>query len=135
SEVKTLGHPRAALLAFGIAVMAYNVLSVIQAAVSTAHDLRDSGIELSPFYVALEVKSCYAGMMMATTGAAWKSYDALDAPQLSRLLLEIAVHARLKALRKNPSSPKKPKDKSTVSAAEKRRHVSTARVLKAGFVS
>lgn len=135
SEVKTLGQPRAALLAFGIAVMAYNVLSVIQAAISTAHDLRNSGIELSPFYVALEVKSCYAGMMMVTTAAPWKHYDALDAAQLSRLLLEIAVHARLKALRKNPTSPKKPKEKTTVSAADKRRHVSTARVLKAGYVS
>jgi len=135
SEVKTLGHPRAALLAFGVAVMAYNVLSVIQSAISAAHDLRNSGIELSPFYVALEVKSCYAGMMMATTASAWAPYDAIDAPQLSRLLLEIAVHARLKALRKNPSSPKKPKEKPRVSAAEKRRHVSTARVLKAGFVS
>ena len=135
SEVKTLGHPRAALLAFGIAVMAYNVLSVIQAAVSAAHNLRDSGIELSPFYVALEVRSCYAGMMLATTPAAWAAYDTLDAPQLSRLLLEIALHARLKALRKNPSAPKKPKEKTTVSAAEKRRHVSTARVLKTGGVS
>ena len=115
--------------------MAYNVLSVIQAAISQAHDLASSGIELSPFYVALEVKSCYAGMMMATTPAAWAAYDAIDAPQLSRLLLEIAVHARIKALRKNPTSSKKPKEKSTVSAAEKRRHVSTARVLKAGFVS
>ncbi|MBD8533442.1 IS4 family transposase [Massilia sp. CFBP 13647] len=135
SEVKTLGHPRVALFAFGVAVMAYNVLSVIQAAISQAHDLASSGIELSPFYVALEVKSCYAGMMMATTPAAWAAYDAIDAPQLSRLLLEIAVHARIKALRKNPTSPKKPKEKSIVSAAEKRRHVSTARVLKAGFVS
>ena len=135
SEVKTLGHPRAALLAFGIAVLAFNVLSVIQAAISTAHDLRTSGVELSPFYVALEVRSCYAGMMVATTDAAWAPYDAIDAPQLSRLLLEIAVHARLKALRKNPTSPKKPKEKTTVTAAEKRRHVSTARVLKAGFVS
>lgn len=135
SEVKTFAHPRAALLAFGVAVMAYNVLSVIQAAISAAHDLRNSGIELSPFYVALEVKSCYAGMMMATTAATWAPYDTIDAPQLSRLLLEIALNARIKALRKNPSSPKKPKEKSTVSAAEKRRHVSTARVLKAGFVS
>jgi IS4 transposase len=135
SEVKTLAHPRAALLAFGIAVMAYNVLSVIQEAISTAHDLRNSAIELSPFYIALEVTSCYAGMIRMTTAAVWKPYDAIDAPQLSRLLLEIAVHASPRELRKNPSSPKKPKEKSIVSAAEKRRHVSTARVLKAGFVS
>jgi len=73
--------------------------------------------------------------MLATTADAWAPYDAIDAPQLSCLLLEIAVHARLKALRKNPSAPKKPKEKTTVSAAEKRRHVSTARVLKAGSVS
>ena len=135
SEVKTFGHPRAALLAFAVAVLAYNVLSVLQAAVSAAHELRKSGIELSPFYVALEVKSHYAGMMMATTAAAWKPYDTIDASELSLLLLDIAKHARPKALRKNPVSPKKPKEKSTVSAAEKRRHVSTARVLKAGFVS
>jgi IS4 transposase len=33
SEVQTLGHPRAALFAFGVPVMAYNVLAVLQSAV------------------------------------------------------------------------------------------------------
>jgi IS4 transposase len=37
SEVRTLGKPRAALLAFGTAVVAYNVLSVLQSAVEAAH--------------------------------------------------------------------------------------------------
>jgi hypothetical protein len=32
SEIRTLGYPRAALLAFSIAVLAYNVLAVLQAA-------------------------------------------------------------------------------------------------------
>jgi hypothetical protein len=32
SEVSTLGYPRAALLAFGVAVMAYNTLAVMLAA-------------------------------------------------------------------------------------------------------
>src|SRR5262249_47587421 len=32
SEVRTLGHPSAALLAFSTAILAYNILSVIQAA-------------------------------------------------------------------------------------------------------
>jgi len=30
SEVCTLGHPRAALLAFGVALLAYNVLALLQ---------------------------------------------------------------------------------------------------------
>ena len=135
SEVKTLGHPRAALLAFGVAVLAYNVLTVLQAAVEAAHDLRNSGLELSPFYVAVEVRACYAGMMMATMASIWRPYDAIGAPKLSRILLEIALHARPRALRKNPSRPKPPKKKSIATAADKRRHVSTARVLKEGRVN
>lgn len=37
SEVHSLGYPRAALLAFGVAVLAYNVLSVLKAAVQAEH--------------------------------------------------------------------------------------------------
>jgi IS4 transposase len=135
SEVKTLAHPRAALLAFGVAVLAYNVLTVLQAAVWVAHGLRDSDIELSPFYVAVEVRANYRGMMMATSAASWKKFDVMDAPKLSRVLLEIAVHARPKALRKSPRGPKPPKKKSCVSAKDARRHVSTARVLREGSVN
>jgi IS4 transposase len=77
SEVKTLGHPRAALLAFGVAVLAYNVLTVLKSPVRAAHYLRGSGIELSPFYMATEVRAHYAGMMTALVAAAWKRYDAM----------------------------------------------------------
>jgi IS4 transposase len=134
SEVTTLGHPRAALLAFGIAVLAYNVLTVLQAAVQAAHELRDSGIELSPFYVATEVRAHYAGMMMAVAVAAWEQYDAMGASQLTHVLLQIAAHAKPKTLRKHPRGPKLPKKKGYVDGAIARRHVSTARVLKEGVV-
>lgn len=131
SEVKTLCNPRAALLAFGVAILAYNVLSVLQAAVSKAHEeeLRDSGIELSMFYVALQVRGKYAGMMMAVPATAWRKYDAMAASKLSDLLLEMAAHAKPKALRKSPRGPKLPK-KRPASTVDPRRHVSTARVLR-----
>lgn len=105
SEVTSLGHPRAALLAFGVAVLAYNVLTVLQTAVWAAHDLRDSDIELSPFYVAMEVRAHYAGMMMAVAVAAWEQYDAMSAARLGLVLLQIAAHANPKALRKHPRGP------------------------------
>jgi IS4 transposase len=135
SEVASLGHPRAALLAFGVAVLAYNVLAVVQSAVWAAHDLRDSDIELSPFYVATEVRAHYAGMMMAVAVAAWEQYDALSASRLGRVLRQIAAHANPMALRKHPRGPKPPKKKGYVSGAVARRHVSTARVLKEGIVN
>jgi IS4 transposase len=134
SEVTTLGHPRAALLAFGIAVLAYNVLTVLQAAVQAAHELRESGIELSPFYVATEVRAHYAGMMMAVAVSAWEQYDAMGASQLTHVLLQIAAYAKPKTLRKHPRGPKLPKKKGYVDGAIARRHVSTARVLKEGAV-
>lgn len=135
SEVTTLGHPRAALLAFGVAVLAYNVLTVLQSAVRAAHDLRNSGIELSPFYVATEVRAHYAGMMMAVVATAWKRYDTMRASQLGDTLLELAAQAKPKTLRKHPRGPKPPKKKGYVPGAVARRHVSTARVLKEGAIT
>jgi len=135
SEAKTLGQPRAALLTFGIAVLAYNVLSVLQAAVWEAKELDKTDIELSPFYVALEVRLHYPGMMMLVPDSAWEQYDTMGAPKLRRLLLEIAANTKPQMLRKHLRGPKTPKPKSRVPAAERRRHVSTARVLRDGFVT
>ncbi|NHZ66275.1 hypothetical protein [Massilia genomosp. 1] len=48
SEVAMLGHPRAALLAFGVAVLAHNVPAVIERAIMIRHRLEQGGkIELS----------------------------------------------------------------------------------------
>ena len=117
-----------------MAVLAYNVLTVLQSAVRAAHDLRDSGIELSSFYVAIEVRANYAGMMIAVAVAAWKQYDTMWASQLAQVLLQIAGHANPKTLRKHPRGPKLLKKKGYVPGADARRHVSTARVLKEGIV-
>ena len=132
SEIKTLGHPRAALLAFGIAVLAYNVLAVIKSTIWVAKNLEGGNIELSSFYVALEARVNYAGMMMAVLPAAWRQYDTMGAPKLSRILLEIAAHTNPKTLRKHLSASKPAKKKPKVSAADKRPHISTARALKDG---
>jgi IS4 transposase len=135
SEVKPLGHPRAALLAFGVAVLAYNVMSVLQSAIWKAHDLQGSELELSPFYIAVEIRAGYHGMLMAVPPEAWNVYDAMSASQLATLLLQIARDVKPKTLRKHPRGPKAPKNKGYVDGATARRHVSTARVLKDGVVS
>jgi IS4 transposase len=135
SEVASLGQPRAALLAFGVAVLAYNVLAVLQAAVRATHDLPAAGIELSSYYFAAEVKAHYAGMMVAIAVAAWRAYEALTAQQLGRMLMQIAAYADPVALRKHPRGPKPPNKKGYAPAAVARRHVSTARVIKEGRVN
>ncbi len=54
----------------------------------------------------------------------------MTAAQLPEILLQIALHANPKALRKRPRRPKPSAKKGYVSGAVARRHVATARVLK-----
>ena len=135
SEIAALGHPRAALLAFGVAVLAYNVLALIEHAIEVRHQLeQNGGIELSAFYLALEIKAAYEGMMIALPSSDWQRYDDLNAGELANVLLQVAGHADPRRLRKHKRGPKMPKKPGYVAGDEARRHVSTAQVLKDGRI-
>jgi IS4 transposase len=134
SEVTSLGHPRAALLAFGVAVLASNILAVLQSAVWSAHELHTSDIDLSSYFFASEIRTHYAGMMIAVAPAAWERYDRLTPAQLAQVLLHMATYAHPKALRKHPRSTRSETRKGFVSGVVVRRQVATARVLKDGMV-
>lgn len=130
SEVRTLGHPRAALLALGVAVMAYNVLAVLQAAVEAEHELAASGLEVSSYYVAGEVKATYGGMMIAIPASNWEPFEAQSAFELSHTLRQMAARVNPAQLRKHPRAPKKKIRKGYVPGEVARKHVATARVLR-----
>ncbi|MDY7233351.1 IS4 family transposase [Hyalangium rubrum] len=130
SEVRTLGHPRAALLALGVAVMAYNVLAVLQAAVEAEHESATAGLEVSSYFVAGEVKATYGGMMIALPAAAWEPFKKQSAPELSDTLRQMAAHVNPAKLRKHPRASKKKTRKGYVPGEVARRHVATARVLR-----
>lgn len=134
SEIRSLSQPRAALLAFGVAALAYNVLSVIASAVRIRHDLDTSDIELSPYYLASEIRATYTGMMIAVPPEVWQAYDLLTPAQLGRELIKMATHVDPRAMRKHTRGPKAPKKRGYVAGCVARRHVSTARVIKAGRV-
>ncbi|GLC94389.1 hypothetical protein Tamer19_37970 [Cupriavidus sp. TA19] len=134
SEIRSLSQPRAALLAFGVAALAYNVLSAIATAVRIRHELDSSDIELSPYYLASEIRAMYAGMMIAVPAEVWQGYDPLTPTQLGRELLRMAKHVDPRAMRKHVRGPKAPKKNGYVAGCVTRRHVSTARVIKAGRV-
>jgi IS4 transposase len=134
SEIRTLGYPRAALFAFGLAVVAFNVLAVIEAAVAAAHDLKKSGIEVSTYYVADDVRTDYRGLQIAIEPEVWSAFDDQSSAGLARTLRAIAAHVDPLTLRKHPRAPKPPKRKGYVSKAAVRRHVATARVLRDGKI-
>ena len=135
SEVRTLGYPRAALLAFGLAVIAFNVLAVIEVAVAAAHDLEKSKIEVSTYYVADDVRSDYRGMVIAIAASTWTAFDEQSPTTLARTLRTVAAHVDPRTLRKHRRGAKLKKRKGYASGAAVRRHVATARVLRDGSVS
>ena len=133
SEIRTLGYPRAALFSFCVAVLGYNVLSMLQAAVETKHGIeRRSPTELSLYLVATEVKAIHAGMMIAIPTEQWDAFRLLPVDDFCKLLLQIAAQVNPAAFRKSVRGPKKVKKRERIPPSLAGAHVSTARVLKKG---
>src|SRR6266567_2748203 len=64
SEINTLGYPKAALFGFCLALVAYNMLAVVMAALRSVHgETMDQ--DLSLYYVANDIAQTYHGMMIA----------------------------------------------------------------------
>lgn len=131
SEVRSLGSPRAALLAFSVAVLAYNILALVQRAVASVHPPEKTGFELSLYYVANELRSNYAGMMIALPADEWPSFSA-DSPTIfARRLQQLAKRVQPQTLRKHPRERKPKSAPGYVSRSAAQQHVSTFRVLAA----
>nr|WP_256434342.1 transposase [Myxococcus sp. CA033] len=135
SEVRSLGHPRAALLAFGVALMAYNVLATLQAAIEVEHPPASEAVEeISSYFLATEIKAAYGGMMIAVPPEAWTSFDTQSPAQWVATLRKMAARVDPAPLRKHSRAPKKKVQKGYAPGHVARRHVSTARVLASGRV-
>jgi hypothetical protein len=127
-EIKTLGYPGAALLSFCVALLAYNVTSVVKSALAATHGDKAKRESLSGYYLAGEVAAAYHGMMIAIPEAEWTEYFAsLSAAELARILKTLAANVRPGRFRKNVRGPKKPAPKRVYD--KKHPHVSTARII------
>ena len=127
-EVNTLGYPKAALFAFCVALVAYNVLSTIKAALRSVHGDEKIAEEVSGYYIADEIQMTRRGMMIAIPEDEWVEFHDLPPVELATVLVRLARSVSLPKLRKHPRGPKKPKPKKQSGA--KIKHVATAKILK-----
>ena len=130
SEIRTLGHPRAALLGFATAVLAYNVLSLLKRCIEQAHREQVPELDVSTYHLAVDVVSDYKGMLIALPPDAWSSWSEASPVRTAEYLLRLARHVSPRSVATSQRGPKKPKPKGYVEAAAVRKHVSTARVLR-----
>jgi hypothetical protein len=75
SEINTLGYPKAALFAFCLALVAYNVLAVVLAALRGVHGEDRVDHEVSLYYIANELSTTYTGMMIAIPEPEWDIFS------------------------------------------------------------
>lgn len=127
SEINTLGYPKAALLSFCVALLAYNIISVVKTALATVHETLPRE-RVSGYYLAGEIAATYQGMLIAVPALQWKRrFGNLTPSELAKVLLHLARKVRPDRFRKHTRGPKKPRPKRVSGARD--HHVSTARML------
>jgi len=129
SEIKTLGHPRAALLGFAVAVLAYNVLALLKQLIEHAHRHSHPELDVSTYHLAVDIAADYGPMLRLLAPQHWPRADD-DPGQLLEHLLLLAKRMSPKQLATSKRKPKAAQAKGYVDSSVARAHVSTARVLK-----
>jgi hypothetical protein len=129
SEIKTLGYPQAALLSFAVALLAYNVISVVKSALAAVHGNALERHSISGYYLAGEIAATYGGMMIAVQPDEWKrQFGSMTASALATVLKHLAGKVRPDRFRKNVRGPRKPRPPNR-SSGRRNHHVSTARII------
>ncbi|WP_343654454.1 IS4 family transposase [Paraburkholderia caribensis] len=134
SEIRTLGHPRAALLGFTVAVLAYNVLATLKRSVEAAHAGADetgaAPPDVSTYYLAVQIRSQYEGMLIALPPDEWSHWSDATPDVIAGKLLGLARCVDPIQVRTRTRGPKTRKPAPYVEGAVARAHHSTARLLK-----
>jgi hypothetical protein len=126
-EINTLGYPKAALFAFCLALVAYNVLSTVKAALRSVHGAKAADTEVSGYDLAEEVSGTYRGMVIAVPKDEWVVFHGMSPQEISPFLKQLARAVRLSEFRKQPRGPKRPRP--TQQSGAKIKHVATAKLL------
>ena len=135
-ELNTLGYPKAALFSFCVAVVMYNALSTVIAAMRATHpevatsQSRTSGRQrtFSFYYLANEISGISRGMAIAIPAESWSiAFSRLTTKQMAKQLLLLARRVDVKQFLTNPYGPKTRKTKPKPTS--RGRHVSTYRIL------
>lgn len=131
SEIKSFGRPLAALLGFAVAVLAYNVLALLQRVVQQAHREHNPELDVSTYHLAQHIKSGYEGLTIALPPEHWSRVSEEDDPTaMLQRLLRLARHIRPKQVATSKRGPKIHSAKGYVDGKTARSHFSTDRVLK-----
>jgi hypothetical protein len=126
-ELNSLGYPRAALFVFCMAIVSFNILSTVKAALKLVHGADKITAGLSDYYLVEEVQGTFRGMMIALPEPVWQPFCQMSVEQFALTLQQWAALVNLKRFSSTPRGPQKTATKPVYDP--KHPHVSTARLL------
>lgn len=127
SEINALGYPKAALFGFCVALVLYNAVALMRAALRGVHGTQKIEEELSDYYIAAELETTSRGMMIAIPEPHWGVFAKMSPEEFAAVMLMLAAKVNLRHFQKHPRGPKKPPPERTYDPAHP--HVSTARII------
>ena len=128
SEINSLGYPKAALFGFCVALVAYNALAVVKAALRSVHGEEKISNEVSGYYLAGHLGRTYDGMMIAIPEEEWTIFQMMSTRIFTHTLQQLANKVNLGKFKKHKRGPKKAKSKRSYDSSQP--HVATSRLLK-----
>lgn len=129
SEINALGYPRAALFGFCVALVCYNIMAVIKAAMRKVHGEEKIRNEVSGYYIAGEIGRMQAGIAAVLPDEVWTVFSEMSDKAFTAVLIKLSENIKLEKYKKHRRGEKKPSVKKKSSS--KVPHVSTAKLLKA----
>jgi hypothetical protein len=126
-EIDTLAYPKAALFGFCTALVAYNAVATVRAALRAAHGREAVEGKVSTYHLAGEVARTYEGMMIALPPREWAPFRTISVEEFAAFLQSAAELAWLAKYPLSHRGPKKPRPKR--GSTRKKPHVATARLL------
>jgi hypothetical protein len=126
-EVDTLGYPKAALVGFCVALVAYNVVALVKGAMRAAHGQEYVDEQLSMYDLTLEVAQVAMGMEIAVGAKPWEIFREMSVAGFAATLVELARRMDTEKYTKHKRGPKKRPLRKI--SGKRHHHVSTARIL------
>ena len=115
------------MFGFCTALIAYNVMSMIQAALRSVHGNEVIEQKVSGYYVADEISATCRGMMITISDKHWRVFDQITVREFSRVMSMLAEQVNWSKFKKHPRGPKKQRPKRKHDKHHP--HVSTARLI------
>jgi hypothetical protein len=125
-EIESLGQPRAALFAMGLALVAANALAVAKQALRVTHG-EEEFEKLSGYYLADEVAGNYRAVDVLVEEAEWLALGTTPEAGFWGWCQSVASRVRTAGMDKHPRGPKKPLPPRA--SGKDRHHYSTYRLL------